>query len=87
MTNKEVYEDVKPEGPKPVGRINSEAERSIDMGTEPLEEEVGVVSNEAPGGNKSADPEIGRTKNERSDTEKPIDSEVGVINNESTDTV
>jgi hypothetical protein len=85
MTNKEVYDDLKPEGPRQVGRMNNESEHVTDQGTASLQEEIGVVNNEAPGGVLPAEPEIGRTNNERSETEQSPNPEIGMINNEQAD--
>jgi hypothetical protein len=85
MTNKVVYEDLKPEGPRQVGRMNNESEHLTDPETKSLQEEIGVVNNEAPGGVPSAKPEIGRTNNERPDTEKSPETEIGMLNNEQPD--
>jgi hypothetical protein len=82
MTNNEVYDDQKPEDPRPVGRVNNELEHITELGKALLPKEIGVVNNDTPGEGTPAEPEIGRTNNERSDKEKPANPEIGVINNE-----
>ncbi|HEY3311731.1 MAG TPA: hypothetical protein VGK00_08845 [Anaerolineales bacterium] len=85
-TNKEFFEDVKPEEPKKIGTVNNELEHMTELGAVPVHKEIGLMNDEASPATKPLVQEIGRFNHFQYETPKLPDPEIGVMNNEKSDT-